>query len=350
MNGDRLITELKRNPDCLLQDLDLVNQRALLVRISETDYRGASFLDHRVFKPDTVGGWFLVSRLLRETVDVPLSQPLHAIFHVSHCGSTLLSRLLVELQGCLPVREPLPLIGLALARREMPLPTARVDPAAWDTLFDMSLRLYSRGYHSGPGVLLKTTSVCANLLPVFLGHSKPSRALMLYIDLETWLATMLRAEVIRENGRVYAPAWLTDFNGLTGRELRFSALTEAERFALNWLAGMLHFERARVATPERVLAWNFEEFLAGPAASLRYAAEFLGYAAARAEELSTGPLMKSYAKNLKQPFDETRRRGELAESHKQFGAEIREGLSYAEKLAGEIPALAPLGEHFRRRS
>lgn len=347
MNGEQLIAEFRHSPDCLLQDLDLVNQRALLVRISEADYRSASFLDHRVLKPNTLGGWFLISRLLRETAEFPLSQPLHAIFHVSHCGSTLLSRLLAELQGSLPVREPLPLIALSLARRDLPLPTARLDQADWDALFDMNLRALSRSYRPGQGVLLKTTSVCANLLPLFLERSPASRALTLHTDLETWLATMLRPDV-RDNGRAYAPAWLTDFNALTDRGLRLTDMTEAERFALNWLAGMLQFERARQAMPGRVLSLDFEEFLAGPAASLRRTAGFLGYGTARVDELCDGPLMKTYAKAPKQAFDGAKRGRELAEARTQFGPEISEGLAFAEKLAGELPALAPLVTHFRR--
>lgn len=350
MNPEALLAELKLNPDCLLQDLDLANKRGLLVKLSEADYRRASFLDHRVLKPDTAGAWFALPRLLTETKDIQPTLPAHGIFHVSHCGSTLVSRLLAELPGCLPMREPLALLMLAQAERELERPISRLDGPGWDALFDLSVRLISRSYRGDQRVVIKFTSACANLLPPFLKHGTGSRALLMYTDLEAWLTTMLRNDAVRENGRYYAPAWLTDFMALTGRhDLKLPALTDAEQFALNWLTGMLHFERARESAPERTLLLDFEDLLAAPAASLRRLGDFFGLDAARAEELCAGPLMRAYAKNPSKPFDAARRRQELTEARGRLSDEIGKGLALAERLAREIPALTPLTARFRRQ-
>ena len=346
-----MLTELRRGPDCLLQDLDLVNRRGLLVSIRETDYRSASFLDHRVLKPGTAGAWFPLPRLMRQAADIRPPVPAHFIFHVSHCGSTLISRLVAELPGCLPVREPLALLNLALARRELERPESRLDGPGWDALFDLSIRLASRSYRTGGRAMVKATSACANLIQPLFGHSPGARALLLYADLETWLATMLRDEKTRENGRYYAPAWLTDFITVTDRrDLRLAALTDAEQFALNWLSGMLQFQRAREEAPERVMLCDFEKFLGEPAASLREAAGFFGLDASRAEEVTSGSLMRSYAKNPAQPFDSARRRQEIKQARAQMGVEINAGLAYAEKLVTQTAALAPLAVHFGRNA
>ena len=349
MKPDTLAAELKQAADWLFQDLDLVNRRGLLVKFSEQDYRNASFLDQRALRPGTQGAWLPLPRLLEMARDIRPPLPPHAIFHVSHCGSTLVSRLLAELPGCLPLREPLPLLTLAQARRDLALPTSRLDTAGWDTLFALFLRLGSRNYRAGERVVIKATSACANLLPHFLEQAPASRALLLYTDLETWLATMLRDETVRENGRFYAPAWLTDFMSLTGREdLKLAVLSDAEQFALNWLAGMLHFQRAQETQPGRVQSCDFEGLLAATAEGLRRTGGFFGLDTGRANELAASTLMRSYAKNPGRRYDPDHRRQELKAARSQVGGEIAAGLAYAEKLVKETPKLAPLAQHFSR--
>lgn len=349
MSGHPFLAGLNQSPDFLLQDLDLVNRRGLVVRISEADYRRASFLDHRVLKPDTQGNWFPLDAVYPEVARLPPPPAPHFIFHVSHCGSTLLSRLLAELPGNLPVREPLPLLALALARREQGLPTSRLDAPGWDRLADLVMHLLSRSYTKEQRVLLKATSACANLLTPLLTRSVGSRALMLYTDLATWLTVMLRKEGVRENGRFYAPAWFGDFCELTGRrDLKLAALGDAEQFAINWLMGMLHFQRAREQLGERVRLMGFEDFLAEPVARLEDAARLFGLDTAGAAQAATGPLMKAYGKNPSVPFDAAERLRELEESRRVVGNEIRAGLAFAEKLCNEVAVLAPIAPQLRR--
>jgi len=349
VNPESLLAGLRQSPDVLFQDLDLVNRRGLLVRITEADYRRASFLDHRVLKTDTEGAWFPLPRLLKDTAAIHAALPPHFIFHVSHCGSTLVSRLLAELSGNLPVREPLPVLGLAMQRRELDRSTARITEKAWDELFDLSLRLLGRAYRPGERSFIKATSACANLINPLAAWSPASRALLLYTDLETWLCTMLRDEAVRENGRFYAAAWLTDFAAMTGHDgLKLAALTDAEQFTLNWLTGMLHFERARQVMLERVLPCDFEMFLADPGAGLESAAGFFGMDSSHAREIAVGPLMHSYAKNPNQVYDGGKRRQELKEAQEQFGIEVETGLAFAARLCHEHAMLEPIVRHFRR--
>lgn len=349
MNPEDLLAGLRQSPNVLFQDLDLLNRRGLLVRISEADYRRASFLDHRVLRPDTEGAWFPLPRILKETAGLGQPLPPHFIFHVSHCGSTLISRLLAELPGNLPVREPLPVLGLAMQRRELNRLTARITEKAWDELFELSLRLLGRAFRPGERSFIKATSACANLINPLAAWSPTSRALLLYTDLETWLCTMLRDEAVRENGRFYAAAWLTDFAAMTGRDsIRLADLTDAEQFALNWLTGMLHFEKARRAMPERALPFDFEVFLGDPGAGLESAARFFGLDTSRARETAAGPLMHSYAKNPNQVYDDGKRRQELKEARQRFGGEVDAGLAFAARLCREHVMLEPITPHFHR--
>lgn len=351
MNGGAIVAGLNRSPDALWQEIDLVNHRALVVKFDEEGYRRASFLDHRAFLRDTEAVWLPIDRLLRDTADLPAQPAPHGIFHVSHCGSTLVSRLIAELPGCLPVREPLVPLALAVERRNLDRPESRLDGAGWNKLFDAALRLMSRTYRPGQRVVIKFTSACSNLAAPMMERNAESRALLLHTDLETWLTVMLRNEGVRENGRFYAQDWLKDIYALTGRrDLRLAALSDAQQFAVNWLTGMLHFERLLQRCPERARRCDFELFLAAPAAGLKDVGDFLGLDTADAAAITAGPLLKSYAKNPAKAFDRTARDRELKDAQQRVGAEIRAGMQFAEKLCNEVAMLAPLAPYLTRSS
>ncbi|HEX4300204.1 MAG TPA: hypothetical protein VH327_04975 [Gammaproteobacteria bacterium] len=351
MNGDELVAGLSRSPDCLWQEIDFVNRRGLVVKFDEEGYRRASFLDHRAFLRDTEAVWLPFEGLLREAEALPPPPAPHAIFHVSHCGSTLVSRLTAELPDCLPVRESLVALGLAVVRRDLDRAESRLDAATWDALFDTALRLLSRTYRPGQRAVLKFTSACGNLVVPVLQHDADSKALLLHTDLETWLTVMLRDENVRHNGRFYAQDWLKDLHALTGRrDLRLAALNDPQQFAVNWLAAMLQFERAVQQYPQRTQRCDFEPFLADPATGLKKVGDFFGLDTARAAGIAAGPLLKSYAKNPAKPFDRAARERELEDTRQRAGAEIRAGLQFAEKLCNEIAMLAPLGAYLTRSS
>jgi len=343
------IRGLGSSPDFLWQDVDFINRRGLVVKFDEASYRRASFLDNRAYTRESLGVWLTLDRILERCADLKPDPAPHAIFHVSHCGSTLLSRLLAESPGCLPLREPLLPLALAVERRELPQAAARLDAAGWDRCFDVVLALISRVYRPGDRAVLKATSACGNLLAPFLERSPGSKAVLMHTDLETWLTVMLRKEDVRHNGRFYAQAWLKDLHALTGRtDLRLYAMSDAQQFAVNWLTAMLHFEQAARQHGERVQRCDFEALLADPVASITRTGGFLGLDTSRAADAVAGPLMKGYAKNPARAYDRAARDEELKQSRREMGAEIDAGMKFAEKLCAEIGMLAPLGAYLRR--
>ncbi len=348
MTPAELLAGLATGPDHLLQDFDWVNRRGLIVRLDEDSLRRASFLDHRALKPGTTGAWFALPLLLEQGSKLRTALPAHYLFHLSHCGSTLISRLLAEL-GSLPLREPLTLVHLALERRELERPTARLDAATWERLLAFDHALFSRGYRAGERSIVKATSVACNLIAPLLQHSSSSRALLVYTDFESWLANMLKNEPVRENGRAYSQAWLADFHALTGRkDIRLAGLNDVQQFTLNWLTGMLHFERARRESPERGQWLDFDAFLQDPATGLKAAADFLGLDTSHVAVAANSTLMRNYAKNPDKPFDRAKREQELTASRQANAEELRQGMQYAERLCSEVAALAPLGAYLSR--
>ncbi|MGH8369549.1 MAG: hypothetical protein ACRESC_01085, partial [Gammaproteobacteria bacterium] len=333
------------SPDYFLQNLDLVNRRGLVVRIDRDTYRQAAFLDQRMFISDTQCAWVPLNTLLQATSGLP-TRTTHYIFHIGHCGSTLLSRLLAELSGCLTLREPLAFLTLAMAQRELGLPDSRLDASRWQDLFEMVLRLQARGYSDSDIVLIKSTSVAGNLLQPVLVTQPDSRVILLYMDLETWLTTMLRASGPRESVRAFASAWLTDFRQLTGDvSIELHTLDDIRQAVIGWTTMLLGFTRAATRQPGRTHWLNFDEFLRKPASHCKLLTEFLALPAndAKIETLTTGPIMGRNAKDPRQDFDTNVHARELAAARQRFDPEIRTGMRWFEELTQRIPSLSELG-------
>ena len=348
MNTHPLLAGLRRNPDCMLQNLDLVNKRGLIVRVSEKLYREASFLDDRMFTPNMEGNWFTLDEIAEHLEGLAVPTP-HYIFQVGHCGSTLISRLLAELPGNLPVREPIALLALAIVQRELGRPTSRLGGADWHRYFEMTTRALSRTYRTGDRAIIKATSTAGNLLEVL--PAKPSNApqmLLMCISLESLLAVMLRTPEMRNSVHMDSPYWVTDFCRLTGRDdIHLSELGDAQQIAIKWLTLMLLFTRAIQAAPERTRQLNFDDFLKNPANELAsIAAHFrLNAPTEQIGKVVTGPLMRSYSKIPLQAFDPNQREQELREASQRFREEIQSGLRWAEKLCNEIPALESVSRY-----
>ena len=348
MNLHPLLAGLRGNPDCMLQNLDLVNQRGLVLRVSEKLYREAAFLDDRMFTPQMEGYWFPLDALAQSLDGIAVAPP-HYIFQVGHCGSTLISRLLAELPGNLPVREPMSLLTLAMTRRELGRPSSWVSEARWQQCFELATRALARTYRPDDRTVIKVTSAACNLLEALpAGPKDAPRMLLMYLNLESFLTVMLRTPSLRDSIHAYSPAWVTDFCRLTGRnDVQLSELGDAQQAVLKWLTLMLLFIRALTATPDQTCLLNFDDFLKNPAERLMTLAQHfrLPASAGRIEELVSGPLMRSYSKIPEQAFNPNQREQELQDARQRFRDEIQAGLRWADELCRNTPQLAALTEY-----
>jgi hypothetical protein len=342
----RWLDGLARTPDVFLHELDFVQRRALLVGLDEARYREASFLDQRALDAGTRGVWLPLETVRAALVALP-ARPLHAIFHVGHCGSTLLSRLLGSLPGAHALREPLAWLALAMHRRELGTSAARLDAAAWDGWFDGTMRALARTYRPGDVAVLKSTSAGANLAPVLLERLPETRAVLLHTPLETHLAAMLRTAETRESARHYAAAWLGDLRALVRcDDLAPHALSDAETCALAWVAPMLWFAHASRRHPQRTLRVVFEDLLADPRRWLGDVARHVGLtpAADDLDRVTRGPLMRRAAKDPQHAYGPGERTRELAEARRRFADEIDAGLRWAGRFMEVGPGVARPGD------
>ncbi len=339
MTDSRTDTELRRrlsslysDPDLFPQKLDLVTRRTLMLEIDRRRYHESPFLDDRMIDDRTTGFWTGLDTL------PPVQAPRSArwLFHIGHCGSTLLSRLLPAVCPLLPVREPPPLRTLAEARRLLGGALSRLDPTGWKQLLRTFAGLYSRTYDDGANALIKPSSDCVNLVQAVLEENADSRAVLMYQSLETYLATMLVGPDPRPDIEGHSVSRLMDLHDfLNDREsLRLYELAPVQRVVVSWVAGVSSLHQALRCCGKRVRFLDFDAFVREPARGLVSLAEFLAAPAdeTRVRQVLDGPLMRTYAKAPEYRFSPSDRERQLAENRRRSSREIDEGLRWADWL------------------
>jgi len=318
-------TELAASPVLYPLQLDAARDMLLLARLTEADYRAASFLDERMLTPAMRIGWAPFAALAQAARAIR-PRPLHFIFHTGHVGSTLLSRLLDARGGVLGLREPLPLRDLADAE------------GAEDARLPVLLRLWARGFADTEAVVVKATSSVGRMAPRLLAAAPDAKAIYLYLPAEPAIATLIAGtESAKDQAR-----FVSERAGRIARHLGEAPpppQSPGEYAALAFLAENL--SRRTAAADARVLVLDFEDFLAGPAAALARVFNHLGLAADSAA-LAVHPLMGRYSKAPDQPYSPALRAAVLAEAREKAGGEIARGLAWLTALARRHPAVAEL--------
>lgn len=331
-----------------LQQMDLVRRRALFVRLSQSDLRAASFLDERLGLQGREGFWVPLQGIGEVASAIARPAPVaDFIFHIGHCGSTLLSRLLDEDAGVVGLREPLVLRELAAAERELESTSARLSTSQWQGLFADTLAVLGRRFAPEQKVIIKATSNCNNLIERVLALDAQVRIVLMYLPLENYLATMMKAPGGGLDVLHGAPARLQFLDrALGGIPLRLHQLDTAETVALGWVAELLRFQKVRADPVDgpRAMLLDFEKLLEDPAARLDAVRVHMNLAAVTSDNstLMQSAVMRAYAKSPTHAYTPADRAHDLDLSRRRFGNEIARGMAFAEKLLGEYPQCEPL--------
>jgi hypothetical protein len=308
--------------------LDEARTKVALIRLSEADYRAASFLDDRILTAETRGGAAPLSEVVEAARALTGLKPLHFIFHIGHAGSTLLSRLLDEFPGVLPLREPLPLRQLA----------DKPDDAILGTF----VRLWSRSFPSTHTVVLKATSSAARLAPQLLAERPGSRAVYLYLDAEPYLAALLAGENSAqdlEGHRAERAERLAAHLGETPTVSGFGELA-----AMSWLTERLTMQSLVAAYGPRVMALDFNALLTN--------VDHIVAAVGRHLRLNADPpdmmqrknaqVLTRYSKAPEHKYSPQFRTQLLDQSRRDNAAEIARGIAWLTELAQRHAAIGKL--------
>lgn len=342
------IKAIAADAQALLQRMDIAGRRALFVRVSHGDLASASFLDERMGLQGRDGLWVNFEELRSIGSESSNSQAAPGfIFHIGHCGSTLLSRLLDTVPGVLGLREPLPLRELAVAERELDSSLSQLDPKQWNALLDTSLRLWCRPFSAQQRTIIKATSTCNNLVAPILQRDPGAKAVLLYQKLEPQLATMLKGAGGGMDALHAAPARLAFLHGfLNDDSLRLHAMESSEIIAMGWVSDLARFHQLKTADSlgARVLMLDFETLLTDISGVLERVLRHLELAIEPDQQLSArqAAVMQTYAKSPTHGYSPSDRSHDLDLSRRTFAADIQRGMQWAVRLMDAFPQLSLL--------
>ena len=261
-----------------------VDETALFMPMDRASYQRSIFLDSRVSPAVDASMPIAVSSLLPRC---PPPRPISWIFHVAHCGSTLLARVLDDTDSNLVLREPLALRQVAIARDETRLPLA--------------LAMISKRYRTDAPTIVKANVPVNFILPQIAAAHLEARAILLYLPWRDYLPAILRSDNHR--------AWLRRVAAqLTAALGDVSGLSDAEIAAALWAAQIEAFARATQAMPN-ARSLDAENFFADPRSTLVAAAMHLEVpmTAEEVKQRVAGPLFTTYSKNPSERFDNSAR-------------------------------------------
>jgi hypothetical protein len=289
--------DLFASPDHYLHSFE--GEAAVFVPMDRAAYRRSIFLDGRI---SPAGNGSMRLPLGAFAASIPPPAPTGWIFHVAHCGSTLLARALDRADANLVLREPLALRQVAVA------------PEDWRLA--LVAAMISKRYRADAPTIVKANVPVNFLLPRISARAPGARAIFLHLGLRDYLLAILRDENHR--------AWL---RRVTAELAAFLAgideLGDAERAASLWLAQMRAFAAAIENMPN-ARSLDAEAFFADPRHHLQLAAEHLE-AAMPPEEIDAlveGPLFATYSKNPEVRFDNEARVARRREAERSMGKDL----------------------------
>lgn len=336
---------LSINPALYPIALDASSGLVQLVSLSREDYETASFLDSRLLKPDMPIETHQYDDVRRSVGHLP--KRCHFVFHISHVGSTLLSRLIGKHALLFSVREPAILrplaeIGAWLNSPDCPWPVARFD----DHL-DVFLKLFSRVFDSEQTAVIKATSFVAEIAVMLMERVPESRSLLMFVTPDVFLKALLDGAMsdITNKSAVRSARLQRRIGSGFPQSRDFSA---GEVVAMSWLCEMLALDAAANRFPDRVFWIDFDLFLQSPADQLIAALNHLGVpvTANDAQSILSGSTMNEYAKEPSVRFDSSTRARILQRSETRHSHEIRKGLDWLERLGRESSLVQRILDRF----
>jgi len=298
---------------------------AVLLDMDRDAYRRSIFLDDRISAAQAQPAFAAVADLV-----APSPAPVAGwIFHVAHCGSTLLARALDRPHGGLVLREPLALRHLAAEAAN-----AAAGDAGWRARLHLVTALLARRYAGAPATIIKANVPVNFVLPALMTANPAAPAIVLYFPLADYLAAVLRSEGHRNWVRRVTTELAPAIAVLAGP----LPASDAERAASLWLAQLRGFATA-LSHFRNVYSLDAERLFMTPTPVISAAAALFDQALpdAEAAAIASGPLFNTYAKNPAAAFDNAARLARRAATAKTLAPEIGAARGWVEARLSQYP-------------
>lgn len=296
---------------------------AVFVPMGAASYRASVFLDDRI-RPAGKGAMRVPLDMLLGHAPPPSET--RWIFHVAHCGSTLLANALEALGGGLVLREPLALRQLALG-----------DPLHEPAL-DLTLAMLARRFDPSAPTLVKANVPVNFILDAIAARQPQARAILLWMGLEDYLAAILRSDNHR--------GWLRNVSAeLADRLGDPDGLSDAVLAARLWQTQSRAFARALATMPNAAML-DAEQFFARPGEVLAAAARHFAIPVApeAVPALVAGEVFATYSKRPGLAFGNAERLARRDAARAGIAAEIAAAREWLESAGCDPGAIgAELG-------
>jgi hypothetical protein len=325
------IRRLFGSPDFFL--LAFEPQAAVFAEMDRDAYNRSIFCDARISTKAPPARAPLAPLLDYNAAHPSRAPNIGYIFHVAHCGSTLLARALDVQSTNLVIREPMLLRQLGVQRSAH---FGAAPPDDWRKRLTLATTMLDRRYVADGPVIVKA-NVPVNLMVDELMATNPQQpAITIYFSLEQYLQAILRSPNHRRWVESVSEELKDGIGALVGPGI--ANQSHAVTAARLWLAQMLVYHAALSKYPNAV-SLNAEDLFDTPretsAAAFRHFGQTVDDAALDA--IMAGELFTRYSKNPKVAFDNTARHERRRALAADLAPEIAEARAYVQASGRPLP-------------
>jgi hypothetical protein len=319
------VQDLAEDPSLFL--LALEPRAAHFQRMSRDEFHRSIFLDKRIAGAAESRFQVPIDIIRHQQWPEPSSRPVGLIFHVAHCGSTLLARAL-DLPGrSLVLREPTAIRRLGVEARA----TGTVDR----DILRFALSLLGKRWDGDAPVVVKANVPANFIADEILAIEGDVPAILLYLPLNNYVAAVMRTEAhakwvdtVFEELRLADSGWIASGN----------PASTPERAGCLWYAQMQIFAEV-IATNPRARSLDAHMLFERPAETVHQAAELFGIAISteEAEEIAAGDIFATYSKNPTLDYDLEVRAAREEDAMRRLASPIAEAQSWVRRACTSKP-------------
>lgn len=317
------LRDLFSDPDRYL--FGIQDGQAQFVRMDRESYARSLFLDRRIESPGGEPQLVPVAALEAMAADAPVSG-IGWIFHIAHCGSTLLACALDRFDETLVLREPVPLRQVAVEAVQRGVSPERLR---------LVTAMLARRYGPDERVIVKANVPVNWIIDDLMAFDPAAPAIFLYYALDDYLAAILRSPVHR--------GWVERVTALLEPGLRrwcgeVAGLGIPERAAMLWLAQMRIYADA-IARYPNARSLDAEALFNTPRVAVVSAYALFGASidSADLDAMIAGPLFNRYSKGPHIAFDNAERLARKTAVRAALADELRSARALVEARQGGYP-------------
>lgn len=330
---DNTVEAVATQPEWLPHSFSPEGDRIASIFVPREQHDQLTFLTDRYFQhryPVAVHDRIAVQKLAASAQQGPL----HFIFHTAFCGSTLLTKALTVPGRVMGLKEPIVLNDLALRMGN--------DDRNFDTLLDLTLTLFARPFDENGAVIVKAPNIANRLLRPILESRPPSRAILLYSDLQSLMIAVVKEGLERRLWIRQLYAALSQWNpSVIAEGLAIQDLTDLQIAGLVWDMQMRHFGDIATRYGDRVMMLDGRALLKEPRETLRSCVDFLGLAVDEEaiDMIMEGDIFRTHSKTIGASYTPADHDQDYNAAGKAYGLEIRQATAWLESVTGGSPSV-----------